>query len=159
MASLRIILIAIAFIISLPAMAQEWTVYHNERFGATAEIPPAFAPSGPEAANSDGLIFRTRTGALLTIYGAATNGSFEDFVAKAIGHDQSYNAWPIGGQTITPSWAEYWGSRGGQILRVRIESSCNGRIAVVAKYQGSGVTTSTVDRALNSLEAGSASSC
>lgn len=159
MASLRILLIAIACIFAMPAMAQQWTVYHNERFGATADIPPEFAPSGPEATNSDGLIFRTRTGALLTIYGASTSGSFETFVTNAIAHDKSYNAWPIDGQTITPSWAEYWGSRGGQILRVRMEASCNGRIAIVAKYQGRGSSSSTIDRVLNSLESGTARTC
>lgn len=157
---MRIMAVLALMILTQPAVAQQWGSYHNQRFGATADVPPDFAPAGPEAANSDGLIFRTRNGGLLTIYGAAIPGSvFEAFVASAIAHDQSYNGYPISGQTITPDWAEYWGGGSGRNLRVRLESSCNGRIAVVAKLEYSGNLNSTVDRVFGSLEAGSASAC
>lgn len=152
-------LLALALLMQ-PAWAQQWGSYHNERFGATADLPPGFEPAGPEAANSDGLIFRTRNGGLLTIYGAnVPGGDFEAFVATTIAHDQSYNGYPISGQTVTPDWAEYWGGMSGRNLLVRLESSCNGRIAVVAKLEYSGNLNSTVDRVFGSLEAGSATAC
>lgn len=156
----RVLAILVLALIAQPSMAQQWGSYHNARFGATADVPPGFAPAGPEAANSDGLIFRTRNGGLLTIYGATVpGGDFESFVATAIGHDQSYNGYPIGGQTVTPEWAEYWGGASGRNLRVRLEASCGGKIAVVAKLEYSGNMTSIVDRVFSSLEAGSATAC
>lgn len=156
----RILAILALALFVQPAVAQQWGSYHNARFGATADVPPGFEPAGPEAVNSDGLIFRSRSGGLLTIYGAPIpGGDFEAFVETAIAHDQSYNGYPIGGQTITPDWAEYWGGASGQNLRVRLEASCNGRIAVVAKLEYSGNLGSVVERVQGSLEAGNASAC
>lgn len=142
------------------AQAQGWSSYHNARYGASADIPPGFEPVGPEAANSDGLIFRDRQAGLITIYGAPIpGGDFEAFVADLIAHDKSYNAWPVQGSRVTPDWAEYWGSRGPQMLHVRVEASCNGKIGNVVKLEVSALSSRNVDRVLNSLEAKSASAC
>lgn len=149
-----------ALVLASPAQAQGWTSYHNARFGAAADIPPAFSPSGPEATNSDGLIFRTSNGSLLTIYGASIpGGNFEQFVLNAIAHDESYNGWPVQGQTITPDWAEYWGSRRGQTLKVRMEATCSGKIAVVAKFEVIGGLPRDADRVFNSLTGEGANAC
>lgn len=160
--NIRHMLTGIAVIAGLvvPALAAEWTTYHNARYGATADIPPSYSPTGPEAANSDGLIFRSTDGSLLTIYGAPIpNRDLAAFVANAIAHDQSYNGWPVQGQTVTPDWAEYWGGRRGQVLKVRIEATCNGTIAIVAKFEANGGSQRDMDRVFNSLTAGSARAC
>lgn len=154
----RIVVVLIAALSAGPALAQQWTTYHNARYGATADIPPDFAPSGPEAANSDGLIFRSSNG-LLTIYGASISGSFEAFVNSAIEHDKSYDGWPVQGQTITPDWAEYWGGGGGRSLKVRIEAACNGRVAIVAKFEMRGRIPSSADRVFNSLHEENGRAC
>lgn len=155
------VLAAVAmFLVASPANAQGWSSYANARYGATADIPPGFQPSGPEATNSDGLIFRSRSGALLTIYGAPiSGGNFEAFVEKTIAHDRSYNGWKVTGSRITPDWAEYSGNVGGRQLRMRVISSCGGHYALAAKIEYNGNMNSDVGRVFRSLKAGPAKSC
>lgn len=154
------ILIA-ALALSFPASAQSSGTYTNARYGASAMVPTGFEPMGPEAANSDGLIFRSRTGgALLTIYGADVPGSdFEAYVEGEIAHEQSYNGWTITSRTVTPDWAEYTGSIGGRAMRVRVLSSCNGRQAVATKFEYSGNMDSTASKVERSLKAEAARTC
>lgn len=142
-------------------MAQGWTSYANARYGATADVPPGFAPEGPEAHNSDGLRFRANGGAAyLTIYGADVPGkAFEAKIKDMMAFDQSYSGWRITGSTITNSWAEYSGSIGSGQLRVRVEASCNGRQLVAARFEYAGNLNSTISRVFASLEAGPANSC
>ncbi|MCB9992930.1 MAG: hypothetical protein H6873_04645 [Hyphomicrobiaceae bacterium] len=155
---LRMAVVLIVVAMTGPALAQQWTTYHNARYGVTADIPPEFAPSGPEAANSDGLIFRASNG-LLTVYGAPLGGSFEAFVEAQIEHDQTYGGWPVSGHTITPDWAEYWGGVGGGSLKVRIEAACNGKIAIIAKFEMHGRMPSSADRVFASLHQENGRAC
>jgi len=143
------------------ALAQGWDNYANARYGATAKVPPGFAAMGPEAHNSDGMIFRSRKGgALLTIYGADVPGrNFEAYIDKQIAHEKSYSGWKITGRTVTPDWAEYTGSIGGRFLSVRTIASCNGRQAVSTKFEYNGNMSSTVSKVERSLKAGPANSC
>jgi hypothetical protein len=157
---MRIFFIVISLFLFTPAFAQGWSSYANARYGATADVPPGFEPAGPEAHNSDGLIFRNRSGSMLTIYGAEVPGrNFEAFIAKMMANETSYNGWPIAGSKITPDWAEYWGSASSNQLRVRILASCNGRQAVVTRFQFNGNLARDADRIENSLKAGPANSC
>jgi hypothetical protein len=154
-------IIIFILLLTFPAMAQGWDSYTNARFGASAKVPPGFAPMGPEAPNSDGMIFRSRKGgALLTIYGAdVPSGDFEAYVEGQIAHEQSYSGWKISGRTITPDWAEYTGSIGGRFLSVRTLSTCNGRQAVSTKFEHNGNMRGDVSKVERSLQAGPASSC
>lgn len=157
------IFIVSIFLVSLfttPGFAQGWGSYANARYGATADVPPGFEPAGPEANNSDGLIFRNQSGAILTIYGAnVPGGDFETFVAKMMANETSYNGWPVAGSKITPDWAEYWGAAGSSQLRVKVLASCGGRQAVVTRFQYSGNMSRESDRIQSSLTAGPANSC
>ncbi len=144
----------------MPSFAQSWDVYANARYGATADIPPGFSPAGPEANNSDGLIFRSRNGGLLTIYGADVPGAnFEAQVQSMMAHETSYNGWPIAGSKITPDWAEFWGNHGARQLRVKVLSSCHGRQIVVSRFEFDGSQVRDVERVERSLKAGPANSC
>lgn len=159
----------LAFIIALssafmvqPAYAQGWSTYDNARYGAHGDVPPGYAPLGPEAANSDGLMFRSDDGtAYLTIFGADVGGKdFETYVRDLIAHEESYNGWGVQGATVTPDWAEFTGSGGGgRQLRVRVLSSCAGRQVVAVKYEFSAGRPNDADRVLRSLSAGTGHSC
>ncbi len=142
------------------SLAQGWSTYVNARYGATAEVPPGFEPAGPEANNSDGMIFRTPSGGFLTIYGADVPGrDFEAKVHQMIENETSYNGWPIASSTITPDWAEYGGKAGSRQLRVRVLSACNGKHVVVMRFDFPGSMARDVERVARSLTAGSARSC
>lgn len=158
---MRNLILVLALVLTSPALAQSWETYENARYGATARVPPGFAPMGPEANNSDGLIFRSRSGgSLLTIYGADVPGrNFEAYVEGQIAHEQSYNGWKVTGRKITPDWAEYTGSIGSRFLSVRTIAACNGRHAVSTKFEYNGNMKSTVSKVERSLKAGSARSC
>lgn len=158
--SLTFISLCGPLLFSSPGYAQGWSTYTNARYGATADVPPGFEPAGPEAHNSDGMIFRTPNGGFLTIYGADVPGrDFEAHVRQMIENETSYNGWPIAGSKITPDWAEFWGSMGANQLRVKVLASCDGRQAVVTRFQYSDNMSRLSDRIQNSLKAGPANSC
>lgn len=157
---MRKFIIVLSLLLTIPALAQAWSTYANARYGATANVPPGFEPTGPEASNSDGLIYRSRDGSLLTIYGADVPGSdFAAYIESAVAFEKSYHGWTINGLTVTPEWAEYNGSIGGRFMSVRTLSTCNGRQAVSTKFEYSGNMSSTVSKVERSLKAGPASSC
>lgn len=157
---MRTFIIICVLALTFPTHALAWDTYANARYGATASVPDGFEPAGPEAANSDGLIFRSSNGALLTIFGAdVPGGDFEAYVAGAMDFDRSYSGWTVTGSTVTPDWAEYAGNVGGRQLRVRVLSSCGGRHAVSAKFEYNGNMNAVVSRVFKSLKAGPARSC
>lgn len=157
---MRILSLVFALLLTFPAFAQNWDSYANARYGATADIPPGFEPMGPEAANSDGLIFRSRQGgALVTIFGRDVSGGFEKTVEDMIAYEQSYSGWKVTGKTVTPDWAEYTGNVGARQLRVRVIAACGGRHALAAKIEFNGNMNSTVERVFRSLKAGPARGC
>jgi hypothetical protein len=157
---MRSFIIILAIALTLPAAAQGGDTYANARYGATASVPSGFEPTGPEAANSDGLIFRSSHGGLLTIFGAdVSGGNFEAYVNSAMAHDKSYNGWAIQGSKITPDWAEYWGNVGARQLRVRTISACGGRHALSVKLEYNGNMDSVVSKVFRSLKEGPAHAC
>lgn len=157
---MRYFIIILFALFATPAFAQGWSEYSNARYGATAKVPPGFEPMGPEANNSDGLIYRSRKSAILTIFGADVPGSnFEAFVKSRIAFEKSYHGWNVSNTTITPDWAEYTGSVGSRFLSVRILSSCNGRQVVATKFEYNGSMSSIISKVERSLKAGPAKSC
>lgn len=150
-----LVLMALITLPATPSFAEGWSRYENQRFGAVADIPPGFAPVGPEAKNSDGLIFRARTGrALLTVFGADVPGAdFDTYVKKLMARDRSYSGWTIRKKTVTPRWAEYSGSNGPRQLRVRAIAACGGQIVLAAKIEFGGSMDAVVSRLFRSLHA------
>lgn len=157
---MRILLVLLAMLLSFPAFAQGWTTYENARFGAVADIPPGFVPTGPEAANSDGLIFRSKKGAFITIYGANVPGkNFEAYIDGQKEHAKSYDGWRIRDSAVMGGSAEFSGSLGHRQLQVRTISACDGKIALTAKLEFNGNMNSTVSRVFRSLKEGAAKAC
>lgn len=79
---------------SLPAAAEKYRSYTNERFGQTADVPASWHPDPPPA-NGDGLIFRSPDGgASLTVSGSL---NIADSVKEAL-RDQGT---PNDGENVT----------------------------------------------------------
>jgi serine/threonine-protein kinase len=79
---------------SLPAAAETYRTYANERFGATADVPASWR-AGPPPANGDGLVFRSPDGsAALTVSGSL---NIADSVDEAM-RDQGA---PNDGESVT----------------------------------------------------------
>ncbi len=153
-------LILLSPVLASAVLAQGWTTYTNARYGAKADVPPGFEPAGPEARNSDGLIFRSHDGGFLTIYGADVPGrNFEAKIQEMMAHEKSYNGWNINAHRITPDWAEFSSDMGSRHLRVRAIASCNGRQVVVTRFEFSGNQKAISDRIKSSLQAVRAKSC
>ena len=158
---MRVVIVLFTVLVTSTAFGQNWTHYENARYGALADVPPGFAPMGPEARNSDGLIFRSQQGgALLTIFGASVpNKNFEAYIESQKEHDTSYNGWKLGDSSVTPDWAEYSGALGGRQLRVRTITACSGKHALTAKLEFNGNFSSVVSRVFRSLKEGAAKAC
>lgn len=157
---MRFVLGLLIALVAAPVLAAGWSSYHNQRFGATADIPPGFTETGPEAANSDGLTFRNDHGALLVVFGAEVPGrDFEAYAESRYIHARDYDHWSNIAKTVTPDWAEISGSSGRQQMRLRIISACDGRHAVAVQYTAPAIDTGTWSHLKNSLAAGPATSC
>jgi hypothetical protein len=157
---MRFAALALAALIAVPVLAAGGSSYHNQRFGATIDIPAGFTPTGPEMANSDGLTFWDKKGAMIIVFGANVPGKdFEAFAESRYAHARDYDHYSDLAKTITPDWAEISGSSGHQQLRERIISSCDGRQAVAVQYTARSISSSIWSSLKRSLKAGPASSC
>ena len=121
---MRFVLALILALLSLPAPAQEWGRYVNERFGVAVDVPPGFAAGEPPA-NGDGLQFTTPTAELAVFGSFLDSGDFERDIAQRIDYAKS-DGWGITYQAVTPSWAVWSGKRGSRILYARAEPICGG---------------------------------
>jgi len=135
---MRFVLSLLVILLTAPVLAAGWSSYHNARYGATADVPPGFTKTGPEAPNGKGLTFRNKQGSsLVTIYGDnVSGGNFEAYVEQLIKDLKAFEGWNVQGKRVTPDWAELDASSGPTILRVRVVASCNGSRVAIAKYQG-----------------------
>jgi serine/threonine-protein kinase len=82
----------------VPAAAETYRAYANERFGATADVPASWR-AGPPPANGDGLIFRSPDGnAALTVSGSLN-------IADSVDEAMRDQATPNDGENVTYSKA------------------------------------------------------
>ena len=90
----RILLAVVLTLCSSMALAASWRSYHNERFGATADVPADWRAGEPPE-NGDGLAFTSPDGrATITVYGGLNiSGSLAEVLAT--------RAAPNDGETVT----------------------------------------------------------
>lgn len=121
---IRIILALLLF--ATPALGADWQRYQNPRYGFAVDVPASFALE-QEADNGDGAIYRSADGrAVLRAYGGmVTQASFEDEVTAAMGY-ATQDGWALSYTQVTPDWASYSGTRGGEILYTRAVATCGG---------------------------------
>ncbi len=107
------------------ATAAEWRVYHNDRFGATADYPAGWKME-PAPVNDDGRVFTSPDGkARVTISGIfAINPREEEITEKAQ---------PLAGEKVTyrahkGDWIVVSGTRGGAIFYRKSLISCDNKV-------------------------------
>tara|TARA_R110002020_G_scaffold418599_1_gene627808 strand:- start:329 stop:796 length:468 start_codon:yes stop_codon:yes gene_type:complete len=119
-----IFLIALAFLIS-PAFAHGGEQYSNARFGYSIDVPAGFVSQG-ESDNGDGQRFVLPGRAIeLEVWGGWTR-DFDSEVANRMAQD-SAAGWNQTYQAITPRWASWSATAGGQIVYQRMIALCDGQ--------------------------------
>lgn len=111
------------------AQADDWSTYHNARFGYQIDIPPSFS-SVSEAENGDGGISSSADGhAELRVWGGyLTEGNFEDEVQWRIDQDVA-DRLTITYQEWKDSWASWSGIKDDRVIYQRAIKACGGAAA------------------------------
>lgn len=139
---MRLILVVILALLTVPAFAQGWERYDNARYGYSIDIPPGFVGDG-ESDNGDGQSFYDASGAKgLIVWGSYLMGEFEGEVASALDYAQAENGWTIAEQVTTPRWAGFSAVKGSRILSQHMIRLCDG-----ASYAAFRAEYSTTDAA------------
>ena len=131
---MRTFFLVLAALLTLPALAQSGQLYENARFGYSLSVPDGFAGQD-EAENGDGQQFVVPGRAIgLTVWGGLAD-DFEQEVAAHLSQDTAAG-WNRGDEAVTPRWASWSSSRGGQIAYQRMIALCDGQsyAAVRAEY-------------------------
>lgn len=120
-----LILFALLFL-APAALAADWGLYENARFGYAIAVPPGFSGQG-EADNGDGQPFRSADGTQsLRVYGSnIIEESFEAAAAASMGYARD-GRWNLSYERVTPSWASWSGTRNGMVLYARMIALCSG---------------------------------
>jgi hypothetical protein len=122
---MRIMLIALFALATLPALAQNGERYDNPRFGYSVSVPPGFVGQG-ESDNGDGQAFALPGRAItLNVWGGWLS-DFDSEVASRIAQDAA-DGWNQTYQAVTPRWASWSATAGGQILYQRLIALCDGQ--------------------------------
>jgi hypothetical protein len=148
-----------------PALAAEWTVYSNPRFGVSIDVPPGFLNDVPAPENGDGLTFHSVDGnAELLVWG--NNLVDENFAddGKSRLQGEKDDGWDVSYQKKSASaWNVYSGSKDGRIMYARSVSFCRGTQAVHFRIEYPEAQKkdydAIVERLSKSLKAGPASDC
>jgi hypothetical protein len=120
---LRVLTCVIAVLGCSTAGAVSWTEFTDPRFGFRMEIPAEYQLSY-ETEQQNGRFFHTRTGDFLaTWFSPASEGTFAADVRLRQEQDEA-NGWAISYERITPTWASYSGTKGGEIRYVRAVDIC-----------------------------------
>lgn len=108
-----------------PAVADDWGLYDNARFGYRIEVPPGFSGGG-EAANGDGQVFTLAGGTQeLRVFGGTALDGFEAWANGTI--DAARNdGWNLTNAQSTPSWLGFGGLRNGMVVYTRAVAVCGG---------------------------------
>jgi len=122
---MRNVLVTLFALLTLPVFAQGWDQYDNARFGYSIAVPADFVGQG-ESENGDGQHFALPGRAIaLSVWGGWLN-HFDSEVADRMGQDAAAG-WNQTYQAVTPRWASWSASAGGQILYQRMILLCDGQ--------------------------------
>lgn len=146
---MRPFLLALFSLIAIPALADDWGRYSNDRFGYVVDVPPGFA-AGKEADNGDGRAFRNGATRLAVWGGHIIEADFEAEAAAAEGLAGD-DGWSVTYQAVTPSWASFSGSKGQRILYERMIALCDGTQYAAFRLEYSAVDLAELDPVVNRL--------
>ena len=115
---------------SQPYTMQEWQPYEMKRYGFIFDAPSDFAITDEFVdEGSDGTVFKSPDGALLTVWGIKLDGrDFLTQVEQQIREDEGIG-WEVTYKRLTKEWVSYSGIKDGRIRYVRAEEVCDDRAA------------------------------
>jgi hypothetical protein len=114
-----------AMAVALPARAESWRSYYNDRFGVTADYPADWKMAPPPE-NNDGRIFESPDGTAQVIINGmhVLDAPSDELADRAKGYD---------GETITytkkgPNWIVVSGTKGDRIFYRKSMLSCGDEV-------------------------------
>lgn len=109
------------------ALGQAWQPFGIKQFGFTFDVPPSFVLTQH---SEQGAAFQGKNDAFLAVWGARLGkASFRTEIEHRMVEDEK-DGWKLTYQRVTPRWASYSGTKGGQIRYVRAIAICNHRAAL-----------------------------
>lgn len=123
---MRFLMLIAALLFAAPALAETWRGYANDRFGYEILIPPDLDMVA-QSDNGDGATFKSSDGRqVLAVWGGnIIEGDFDyEVTTRLIALDEK--SWNITYKAVTPTWASFSGSKGGQVIYWRAISLCGG---------------------------------
>lgn len=125
--------VALAFAISvaavIPARADDWSRYVNEKYGYAIDLPPAFGPLSLPYIGDGGVATAEAGNAELSVWGASLgDDSFAADVSSRIDSAVT-EGWDISYRKATKAGTSWSGARGERILYARAIPACPGEAA------------------------------
>ena len=114
---------------TVPAAAQGWSVYRNERFGFSLSYPSAIFEVERTAEAGDGRVFSAPGSDARLLVGALVNEAgynaarYQEYIAQ-----QSYGQFTIGYRRLGTTWFVLSGERENQIFYEKVMFTCGGRL-------------------------------
>ena len=127
---MRMSLALVLCLLAVPAVAEEWDSYANDRFGYRIPVPPGFVGEG-ESDNSDGQTFTgVAQNGTLTVWASHGSGNFA-MDALAEGNGLGQDAWHVTTQVIRPIEARFSAIKGIRVLREAMMLLCDGNAIAI----------------------------
>lgn len=123
---MRVFPVLALLLCTTPALAESWHGYANDRFGYEVSVPPDLDLVA-QSDNGDGATFKSSDGQqVLTVWGGnIIEGDFDyEVTTRLIALDDK--SWNVTYKAVTPDWASFSGSRGGQVIYWRAIALCGG---------------------------------
>tara|TARA_R110002020_G_scaffold10965_8_gene41699 strand:+ start:60 stop:527 length:468 start_codon:yes stop_codon:yes gene_type:complete len=122
---MRMLILVIVALLTGPALAQGGERYDNARFGYGIGVPDGFVGQG-ESANGDGQAFAVPGRAIALLVWGGLVADFDAEVATRMAQDAA-EGWNQTYQAVTPRWASWSATAGGQIRYQRMILLCDGQ--------------------------------
>ena len=138
-----------------PAWAADWTPYANARYGYAIDVPASYKGQG-ESDAGDGQVFQTAKGAQsLRVWGGFVIADTLAQDAKALQGNYQEDGWAFSYNAGKAGWVSFSGTKGDQVLYVRMISYCGGKqyAAFALQYPKADLAkmNKTVDHLVHSL--------
>ncbi len=131
---MRYVIAIVLLLTTVPALAQFWTHYANERFGYELDIPPGFSSYSEAADGSAQHFFMAGERQELKVWGDRLITGLEDFAASLI-VENTANGWNTTSQAATPQWASLSGVQPKRSFFQRMIVLCDGESYAAFRFE------------------------
>ena len=122
---MRYLIVFALLLTTVPALAQFWTHYANERFGYELDIPPGFSSYSEASEGVAQHFFMAGERQELKLWGGRLESGLEHFTASLI-IEHTANGWNTTSQSATPQWASLSGVQPKRSFFQRMILLCDG---------------------------------